>query len=404
MQAWGRNAKVTAATEVFWSMPISWVLFYQTIFMRELGMDEALIGFSITLTLILQVSLPVLGGYLADRFGRKRTIMFFDAVGWIGTTGMLFIAREFWHIIVAMAFLGLPYTIEGVWNAYLGEDTLPQYRGSVFSFIRLAWIVAGLLTPIAGALISLCGVEQGFRYISLTAIIATATMLVIRQVMLRESGIGKMLLSSENRGSSRPKSYVETLRMIARQRKILTLFVLSAVGSLSGRLITTFGPLFLTDLRALALDESVVSVMPMASSISSIVVLSLVVPRLKPEHIGKALLVSYVSGLLGLVTLVMAPRHSMFLAILSTVFDSTRFVATFAILPVLIFNTVDEVSPLAQAKIMSLTMTFSALASWPMPALGGLLYTMNPTFPFLLAAISLLAGTSLLLSKTWLRR
>jgi len=194
------------------------------------------------------------------------------------------------------------------------------------------------------------------------------------------------------------------LRTIAKHRKILTLFVLSAVGSLSGRLITTFRPLFLTDLRALALDESVASVIPMASSISSIIALSLIVPRLKPEHIGKALLVSYVSGSIGLVTLAMAPRDSMFLAVLSTVFDSARFVATFSILPVLIFNTVDEVSPLAQAKIMSLTMTFSALVSWPMPAFGGLLYTVNPTFPFLLAAISLLVGTSLLLSKTWLSR
>jgi len=100
VQAWGRNTKVLVATEIFWMIPMMWVFFYQTIF-------------------------PMLGGYLADRFGRKRVIMFFDNGGWFGYACMLFVSREFWQIIVAMAFQGLASTAFGVWQTYLLKTPSP---------------------------------------------------------------------------------------------------------------------------------------------------------------------------------------------------------------------------------------------------------------------------------------
>jgi len=396
---WGRNAKITVFTETFWSMPISWILFYQTIFMRELGIGEAFIGYCVSVSLILQAFLPVLGGYLADRFGRKRTIMFFDAAGWIGTTVTFFLAKEFWEIMLAMVFQGLPYAIEGVWDAYLGEDTNLEHRTGVFGFIRLIWIVAGLMTPVAGALVSLYGIEQGFRYISLVGIATTSIMLLIRQILLRESEIGKMLSSSGGSISSKPKSYIGTLRMVAKHKEVLILLILSAIQGISAKMIATFRPLFLTDSRALALDESMVSVIPAASSTSSILGLLLVIPRLKSRHIREALMLSYMCGFLGLVVLTTAPRESMFPAVVSVVFDSMRFLAVFSIMPVLMFNTVNEADPFAQAKIMSLMTAFSAMASWPVPAVGGYLYTIDPAFPFLVASASLIVGAGLLLKR-----
>lgn len=397
MQAWGRNAKVLAATEIFWAIPTMWIFFYQTIFMRGLGIDEALIGFSMTLPLIFQTFFPVLGGYLADRFGRKRVIMFFDIVGWIGYPGTLFLATEFWHIIVAMTFQGLASTIFGVWQTYLIEDTKSHHRVGIFSFIRVTSIVASLLTPIAGALISLYGVEQGCRYIFLTSVVSNAIMFLIRQILLKESQIGK-ILSSDNE-ISRSKSYIQTLRMVAKHKDLLLLFTLSISGSISGRLMVNFRPLYLTDLNTLALNESIVSIIPMASSISSLVALSLIVPRLEQRNVRRALLLSYAIGFLGIVVLVIAPRGSMLLPILSAIFDSARYLAALSILPVFLINTIDEVDPFTKAKIMSLITTFSALVSWPIPAFGGYLYTINPIYPFLFAAISLLIGLGLLLPK-----
>jgi len=397
IKLWGMNAKVLVLTEVLWGVPMSWIFFYQVIFMRSLGMDEVLIGFTAMLPLIFQAFLPMLGGYLADRFGRKRVLMLFDTVGWIGAMVIWSLARQPWQMITAAVFQGLSTTIYGVWETLLVEDTEPSYRASIYSFVQLIYIFGGILTPVAGVLVSLYGVEHGCRYIFLIGLATVTTMFVIRQTYLRESAIGKILASSERPGLLASESYVETIKMVSKHKKLLILLVLTIVGSIQLPLVNTFKPLFLSDPDGLGLDESIVSVVPMASSIPSLVALSLIVPRLKYANIRKALLFSYTSGFLGFVTLIMAPRGSLNLAILSAILDSARFVAIFSILRVFFVNTIDDTNPLARAKIMSLITTFSALASWPVPLVGGYLYATSPILPFVTAAILLISSMLLML-------
>jgi len=397
VRLWGRNAKVLVFTEALWGIPMSWIYFYQVIFMRAIGMDEVFIGFVAMLPLVFQASLPMLGGYLADRFGRKRTLMLFDSIGWIGSMALWSLAREPWHVVVAASFQGLSTTIYGVWETMLVEDTEPSYRVGIYSFVQVIYVFGGILTPMAGILVSLYGVEQGSRYMFLIALVTIASMFVIRQLYLRESEIGKMLASSERRGLSGLGGYLETMKTTSRHRKLLILLALTMIGSCMFPLMNTFKPLFLSDPEGLALDESVISIVPMASSIPSLITLSLIVPRLKHTHIRKALSLSYICSLLGVATLLVAPRGSLILAILSAILDSARFVATFSILRVFFVNTIDETNPLARAKMMSLTTTFSALASWPMPLIGGYLYDANPIFPFAFASVLLILSVGLTL-------
>jgi len=397
IRLWGTNAKVLVLTEVLWGIPMSWVFFYQVIFMRALGMDEVLIGFAAMLPLIFQIFLPVLGGCLADRFGRKRTLMLFDSVGWIGAMTLWSVAGKPWQIIAAACFHGLSTTIYGVWETLLVEDTEPSYRVGIYSLIQLIYIFGGILTPIAGILVSLYGVEHGCRYIFLIGLATTTVVLVVYQMYLRESAIGKMLASSERRDLAGFEGYVETGKIVTRHGKLLILFVLTIVGSIQVPLLNTFKPLYLSDPKALALDESIVSIVPMASSIPSLIALFLIVPKLKHAHMRKALLFSYICGFLGLIALLIAPRGSLNLAILSAILDSARFVAIFSILRVFFANTIDEINPLARAKIMSLITTFSALASWPAPLIGGYLYAASPTLPFVLVATLLILSVGLIL-------
>jgi len=397
LKLWGRNAKVLVITELLFGIPMSWVFFYQIIFMRSLGVSEVFIGFTVMLSLVFHAFLPVLGGYLADKFGRKRSFMMFDSVGWVGSMVAWFLAREPWHMILAVVFQGLSTTTYGVWETLLVEDTETPYRVSIYSFIQLIYIFGGTLTPIAGALVSLYGVEQGCRYMFLIGIIAIVVMLGIRQIYLVESRIGEALSSSGRGGTTGSKGYMEVFKTIAGHRKLLILFVLSITGSLQYYLVSTYKPLYLSGLEGLALDESIVSVIPMASSIPSLIVLFFIVPKLKQAHIGRALLLSYVCSILGIITLITAPRGSLILAVLSAILDSARPIAVFSILRVFFVNTIDEVNPFARAKIMSLITMFSALVSWPGPLVGGYLYAASPALPFVLAAVFLVLSIGLML-------
>jgi len=395
MQSWGANAKVLMITNLFWVIPFPWFFFYQAIFMRNLGMDEVFIGFSVMLPLVLQLFLPMVGGHLADRFGRKFVYLLFDGV-WIGVMITWFMARESWHIVVAMLLQGLPAASSGIWDTLLVEDTELPYRVGIYSFFQLSVTFGGLFTPVAGALISLYGIDQGCRYMFLIVLMCITIAFVFRWVYLRETEIGRTLISVEKNGSARPSSYGETSRMVVEHKRLLVSFVLTIIGAMVLPLVNTYKPLYLSDSRALALDESIISVIPMASSIPSLIALLLVTPRLKPTHIRKAVLTGYVCGMMGFMVLIIAPKGALALAVVSSILDSARTIATFSILRVFLANAIDEANPLARAKIMSLTVTCSALASWPAPVIGGYLYTANPIWPFVLTTV-LLAASLLLM-------
>jgi len=393
---WGLNAKVLVSTEML-NVPMSWIFFYRAIFMRNLGIGEVFIGYAVMLPTLLQMLLPMLGGYLADRFGRKRVYLLFD-IGWIGSMAVWFMATEPWHMILALLLQGLTTTTFGIWQILLIEDTEPQHRAGIYSLIQSNYIFRGLLTPVAGTLIFLYGVDQGCRYMFLATLTTMTVAFIIRMAYLRESEMGKTLLSLEKDESARPKGYIETSRMTIKHRRLLVLLVLSVLGDMTLPLITTYQPLYLSDSAALALDESVISVIPMASSIPSLIALFLLIPRLKQNHIRKALMVGYVCGILSSIILIAAPRGALVLAILSSVLDSARSIAIFSILKALLVNTIDEIDPFAKAKIMSLVTMYSAFASWPAPVIGGYLYTASPAWPFILI-ILLLTGSLSLMSK-----
>jgi len=396
IQAWGRNARILVITEIL-NVPMSWIFFYRTIFMRNLGMGEVFIGYAVMLPTLLQMLLPMLGGYFADRFGRKRVYLLFD-VGWIASMAIWFIATEPWHIILALLLQGLTTTTFSIWEILLIEDTEPQYRAGIYSFIQSNYIFRGLLTPVAGTLVFLYGVDQGCRYMFLLTLITMTVAFIVRLAYLRESELGKTIVSLERDGSARPRGNVETSRMIFKHKSLLILLVLSVLGDMTLPLITTYQPLYLSDSRALALNESVISVIPMASSIPGLIALSFLIPRLKQKHIRKALLVGYVCGISGSVILITAPPGALTLAIFSSVLDSARSIAIFSILKALLINTIDEIDPFAKAKIMSLVTMCSAFASWPAPVIGGYLYAASPAWPFILI-ILLLIGSLSLMSK-----
>lgn len=396
LKLWGRNAKVLVVTELR-SVPMSWVSFYQVVFMRSLGLSEVFIGFSIMLSLILQIFLPILGGYLADEFGRKRVLMLFDS-GWIGAMITLSIAKEPLQIIVAMLFQGLTTGVYGVWETFLLEDTEPTYRLSIYSLIQLINLFGGLLTPVAGVLVSLYGVEQGCRYIFLIALIIIMIALITRQTLLRESKIGKKMVSLKTQGVlSSKSSYTETLKTVAKHKKLLILFTLVIVGNLQYTLVNTYKPLYLSDSRALALDESIISIVPMASSISSAIALFFIIPRLKHTLFRMSILIGYICGLSGFMVLITAPRGSLSLAVLSAILDSANFVSIVSVLRVFFANAIDEICPFARVKIMSLMNTFFAFVSWPMPIMGGYLYVVSPVLPFVLAVLFLTMSIGLIL-------
>ena len=77
------NAKVLLVSEPCWSIPVVWIATYIPLYMLENGLSKVQIGFVVTISLIAQLIALITGGYFADRWGRKKTVMLFDTLCWI---------------------------------------------------------------------------------------------------------------------------------------------------------------------------------------------------------------------------------------------------------------------------------------------------------------------------------
>ncbi|RJS75027.1 MFS transporter [Candidatus Bathyarchaeota archaeon] len=386
---WGRNAKVLIATEPLWSIPMSWIFFYRPIFMKSLGVSEVEIGFTITLYSILQTFLPLLGGYLADRFGRKRVFMAFDVVGWITSLALWMLATEFWQMMLAIVFEGLVTVIFPVWECMLVEDTSPEYRASIYGYINLIYVSGNLLTPLAGLMVSTYGIVAGYRAMCMLALTTLTTMFILRQTLLRETEIGKVLLK-ERSDISGFKGYRKALQIVIRRRAILLIFLCNILGNFYFTVSGTYNALYLTDSRGLALDESLASLVPAASSVTSILLLTIFSPMIRGEvGLLKSLTMAYLLSALSLTVLVTTPKGYLSLAALSGVL-SGFYTLAYPSVRTFLTNRIDIVDEKARAKVLSLSTTFSALANWLTPTLAGYAYQIDPRIPFL-ASIAVLA-------------
>lgn len=378
---WGRNARVLIATEPFWSIPMSWIFFYRPIFMRSLGVSEVEIGFTITLYSILQTFLPLLGGYLADKFGRKRVFMFFDVTGWVTALTLWTLATEFWQMLLAIVFEGLVTVVFPVWECMLVEDTSPEYRASIYGYINLIYVTGSLMTPLAGVLVSTFGIVAGYRTMCILALFSLSIMFTTRQVFLRETEMGKLLLRQRS-DISGFRGYRKALQIVVRRRAILLVFICNILGGLYYTIVSTYSSLYLTDPRGLALDKALASFVPAASSVTSILLLTIFSSVIQREGgLLKSLATAYLLTALSTALLVTIPKGYLSLAVISGAL-SGFYTLVYPTIRTFLVNRIDAVDEKAKAKVLSLSTTFSAFANWLTPTLAGYAYQIDPKIPF----------------------
>ena len=137
------------------------------------------------------------------------------------------------------------------------------------------------------------------------------------------------------------------------------------------------------------MDESLASLVPAASSVTSILLLTIFSPMIREEKtLLKSLTIAYLLSALSLTVLVTAPKGYLSLATLSGVL-SGFYTLAYPAIRTFLTNRIDIVDEKARAKVLSLSTTFSALANWLTPTLAGYAYQIDPRIPFL-ASIAVL--------------
>src|SRR5258707_636255 len=117
------------------------------------GVDAGTAGLAGTVTLLSSAVGGWLGGYLADRLGRVRTLQF--TIIWFSFFSLVCaFVQNFDQLLIARALLGLGFGGEWAAGAVLmGEAIRPQYRGRAGGSVQSGWAVGWGLAALAQAIL-----------------------------------------------------------------------------------------------------------------------------------------------------------------------------------------------------------------------------------------------------------
>jgi len=386
-KVWGHNTKVLVFTEAFWSIPMSWVLFYRPIFLNSIGLSDIEIGFVYTLLSFYSIILPFFGSFLADILGKKRAFMICDSTGWLLALATWFFAKNFIHVLIAITFEGIIYATAPIWETLLVEDTLPEFRISAYGSVSAFYIIGSLSVPIAGLLINAYGVEGGNRILFIIAFISLFLMFTLRWIFLEE---GRRIKNSSNRIELEKKTerYKSAIKAIISNKNLLVVFLVSVLGGFYYTLGSVFVPLFLVDERGLYLSPGFASIVPLITSILSIFLLYLYISRIKNEHDYLiALFLAYSFSTLASLILIFAVKNALPIALIYAVLSSFYSSSSFSVSRTFLNNEIEKVGDDLRVNILSLVYTSTSMINIIAPTLLGYTYSVNPRITFLLVAM-----------------
>lgn len=394
---WGHNSKILALTEIFWSLPMSWVYFYRPIFLRNLGLTNIEIGLVFSTLSFYNVVLPFFGSLLASRLGKKKAFMLCDSVGWTLALINWIISKSFIHVMIAISFEGLVWTTASVWETLLVEDTKPEFRTSVYSFVSLMYTLGSLATPIAGTLIGFFGIDLGNRIILFIALLSLVTMFILRWIFLYEGE--ERLNDGRTKIYSNLKEYKKSIQTILHSKPLLVILVTSVFGSVSYIATSDYLPLFLVDEKGLNLTASLASLIPSFSSSITLLLLLFYVPKLrnKKQHL-LALTLGYAFSFVSYLMLIVFTKSSLIAALFFSIFNGFYSSVSFSVSRTFLNNEIDEVDSSARISILSIVAILTNMANVVTPTLLGFLYSLDPRFPFLLVAVIMFVNLFLIQS------
>ena len=134
-------------------MDVMLYAFALTAIQREFGLTAAAAGSLASLTLLTSAFGGALAGYLADRFGRAR-ILIYSILTYSLFTGFTATARTFGELALWRAVVGFGLGAEWSAGSVLVAETWPaQHRGKAIGLVQSGWAIGYILAALLSAAI-----------------------------------------------------------------------------------------------------------------------------------------------------------------------------------------------------------------------------------------------------------
>ncbi len=394
------NARVIAITEGVAAASFQWYRTYVPLYMLALGVTEAQIGLLAGVLIFTQFISTLLGGYVADRFGRKRVLVGFDILCW-GLPMLLYaIARNPWYFLFGQLINGFVYIVIPSFQCLFVEDVPIENRTAVFGLVQFLMSGARLLAPVAGWLVAWLGIITGGRVIMTICMLSAVSIAIYRQFTLKETTMGQARMADTSQLSPGDliREYIAAIRSMMVDQRIRAFLTVRNLVTFNTVIWTTYSAIYLTDRRGVGLPAATVALFPFVTAVVTMAMILLAAGRMRPEKLFNNLIMGQVLSVVAALCFLVSPEGTIWWAVLWAMANAVS-VALFA--PANESYWANIIGDRERALVFSAGGALTALFALPAGPLAGTLYTLAPRWPFLLAlAVQLIA-----LVLTWsLRR
>jgi MFS family permease len=373
------NSRPLVKYDFLWALPIHFSMLYLRLFQREQGLTEVEIGTIMSFQIAAQILGALCGGYLAERFGRLRTVTWVDGLVWPATFFVFATAQGYLSFLAGAVLMGSIHLLVPSWVSLCVEGIAESRRPYLFAVRQLPWFVAMLTVSLSGFLVRQWGVSASCR-----GFFAFSVALTIFAVWYR----GKFL--KETTPPPRPfrislkeieylgQSHWQAFRALVSRRHML-LFLAMQILLFSGLTTAgTFNYLYLTDPNGVGLAKASIAILPIFQGITTLLITFVLLPYVKGANVFRTLFVGLALMALSATLILSAPPGTMGLVIAAYICGSAGF-AVFN--PSISSHWSNLMNDRERARILALSSMLILIALVPIPTIAGGLYEINPRGP-----------------------
>jgi DHA1 family tetracycline resistance protein-like MFS transporter len=392
LRGFSGNTRAVLVTEPIWSIPYQLVQTYASVYMLALGCTPVQVGLIGSAALACQLVFSLVGGWITDRLGRRRTTLIFDTISWSGAMLLWAFARSFPWFLAAAMVNSLVRIVMTSWTCLAIEDTAVDQRVHFFTWISVAGTVAGFVVPLSGALVGRFGLVPAMRGLYLFGFAVMTTMFFFRNRMVVETrmGIERMRESRTEHPRHELGEHLRAASVALRNPAFSVAAIASILAAIMSNVRNTFQSILLT--RGLGFPEAAIAVFPLVNAAVTLVALVLLVPALARRGTAAALAVGFGSMAASAALLAASPERSWPIALLATALGGIGSAVVFPVTDGFLANAVPDQS---RAKVMAVFYVVMFAASSPFSWVGGLLAAVSSRLPLALVAVVCLLGFGL---------
>ena len=164
-----------------------WELWWSLYLVEVLDTPVTVIGLLATVQGTSRILFQLPGGIIADRFGRKKIIVFGTSLRAVAPV-FLFTARSWPWAVPGMVLNSVASLYSPAFNAIIAESLPQSRRGTAFGAYRMLTSIPQIFMPVvSGYYLDVMGIKQGVRIGLMMFTAAAATATIVRAVFLKET-------------------------------------------------------------------------------------------------------------------------------------------------------------------------------------------------------------------------